>query len=208
MITPAEARRIQVRTPEQAQQAHATHAFETSIRRDGTDLVVDGSLVDLKTQTRIRQFSNRYSPAAFGKIPDAIAGTVSAGLALEGTSNSEVLSPTATAPYDRGLQELSQDDPNPKQAIQLFQEAARLDPNSPLPLAALVEAEVKDFSKSKDPTQLSNAQNDLRTAERLNPDSLSVHFAAGSLNEATGEYEKARTNICEPETWNRIVPGR
>lgn len=205
VIAPTEARRIRIRTPEQAQEAHATHAFETSIRRDGTDLVVDGSLIDLKTHAQVRHFSNRYSEATLGAIPAAIAGIVSDGLHLQGNQNAEELSPAATASYDQGLQAQNSDD-----AMRFFEQAARLDPRSPLPLAELVEAEVRGFGETKDPNLLSQAQRHLRAAQNLNPDSVSVHFAAGKLSEATGEYEKARDQYVraselEPQSTRALI---
>ncbi len=191
VITPAEAKRIRVETPAQARNAHATHALVTSIKPDGADLTVTATLIDMKSQLRIKQLSNRYSPATWGAIPSALAGIVSDGLSLQGSPRAEHLSPAATAPYDAGLQEMSHDDPDASAALSFFAEAARLDPGSPLPLAASVEAEVKKFAQSKDPAFLTRAKEDLHAAEMLNSDSLSVHFAAGFLDEATGDYEKA-----------------
>jgi len=210
VIAPLEARRIQARTPEEAGRAHATHAFQTSIRQDGSDLVVEAYLVDLKTGVRIGRLSNRYAPATFGAIPNAIAGTISAGLGLQGTRNSEKLLAGATSPYDKGLQELLQGEPNVDAASSLFEESAKLDPGSPLPLAALVEAEVKGFERSKNSSYLGRAQADLLAAKKLNPDSLSVHFAAGRLHEVTGEYEKAldeyqRAGELEPRSTQALI---
>lgn len=187
VITPTEAARIQIATPEQAQQAHATYALTTSLSRDGADLVVQVSLVDLKTLSPVRHFSNPYSEAAFGAIPAAIAGTVSDALDLQGNAKSDGLSLAATAPYDQGLQARSS-----AEAINCFEEAARLDPRSPLPVAQLVETEVMAYNETKDASLLVQAKSHLLAAQRLNPDSISVHFATGRMDEATGDYEKAR----------------
>jgi tetratricopeptide (TPR) repeat protein len=183
---------MEVQTPEQARQKQATHALQTSIRRDGEDVVVKASLIDLKTQAHVSEFSSRFSSAMLGAIPGAITGTVSAGLQLQGGVNTDALSQAATIPYDHGLHILLQDSQHTKEAIELFEEAARLDPRSPLPLAGLVEAEVKGFGDTKDSALLAKAGKDLQAAENLNPDSVSVHLAAGGLSEAKGEYEKAR----------------
>lgn len=191
VITPAEAKSIRVETPEQARNAHSTHALVFSIKPDGADLTVAATLVDLKSRLRIKQFSNRYSPATWGAIPSALAGIVSDGLSLQGSPRAEHLSQAATAPYDAGLQKMSHDDPDASAALSFFAEAARLDPSSCLPLAASVEAEVQKFAQSQDPAFLARAKEDLHAAEMLNSDSLSVHFAAGFLYEATGDYEKA-----------------
>jgi tetratricopeptide (TPR) repeat protein len=79
-----------------------------------------------------------------------------------------------------------------------------------LPLAALVEADVRGFDETKDSSLLSHAQTHLRAAQNLNPDSVSVHFAAGRLYEATGEYEKARDQYArarelEPQSTRALI---
>lgn len=192
VIAPTKALNMHVQTPEQARDMHATHALQTSIKREGEDLLVKETLIDLKTQAPVSEFSGHYSPAMSGAIPSAIAGMVSAGLGLQGRSNPEVLSASAAAPYNRGLHILLQDKQHIGEANQLFEGAARLDPSSPLPLAGLVEAEVRSFEDTKDSALLSKAEKNLHAAWNLNPDSVSVHLAAGRLNEAAGQYEKAR----------------
>lgn len=162
------------------------------LERDGDDLVVRGSLIDLKTQTQVSEFSNRYTLATLGAMPAAITGAVSVGLRLQGSSNVEALSPAATVSYDRGLRILTQHTQHLPEGIQLFEDAARLDPDSPLPLAVLVEAEVRSFRDANDPGLLTKAEKDLHAAESLNPASISVHLAPGRLNEAEGRYEQAK----------------
>ena len=192
VLSPSDSQSLHLQTSQQARESNATHSLETSLTQDGSGVLVRSALIDLKTQTPVRQISARYSPATLGAIPGAIAGTISAGLDLEGKLNAAPLSPAATEPYDRGLRIVLQDGANPLEAIPLFQSASRLDPRSPLPLAGLVEADVKGFEEIHDPNLLAAAKEDLEAAETLNPDSISVHFAAGRIAEATGEYEKAR----------------
>jgi len=210
VINPTDARKLSVQTPEQARDMHATHTLETSIKRDGEDVIVEGSLIDLKTMAHVSDYTNRYTAATQGAIPAAITGAVSAGLQLQGSLNAEVLSAAATVPYDHALNILLQDTQHIDEAIQLFEEAARLDPRSPLPLAGLAEAEIRDFGVTKDSALLTKAQNDLKAAENLNPDSINVHLAAGKLNEAEGQYEKAldqyvRVRDLEPHNVDALV---
>jgi serine/threonine protein kinase/tetratricopeptide (TPR) repeat protein len=182
---------LQVQTPEQAQKVlHATHALQTQTLREGGDILVKGAIVDLETQTHVRDFSYRYSAETVGALAAALAGEVSAGLGLRGTSVVDTLSAVAATPYDHGLY-LLQDSQNADEAAISFEEAAHLDPRSPLPLAGLVEAEIKSFENTKDPARLNEAQEHLQTAESLSPDSVSVHLAAGKLHESTGKFEKA-----------------
>lgn len=191
VIPPSDAKDLGVGTPAQAQKAlHATHALETSAAKEGDDTVVQGSIVDLETQTHVRNFSLRYTPATISALPGALAGEVSSGLGLQGAPTAETLSPGATGPYDRGLYLFQQLQSN-EEAMRLFHEAASLDPRSTLPLTALVEAETESFHETKDASHLARAQQYLESAESLNPDSVSVHLAAGSLYEMTGKLEKA-----------------
>jgi serine/threonine protein kinase/tetratricopeptide (TPR) repeat protein len=192
VISPSEAINNNVQTPEQAKQVlHATHALETTVHREGGNLVLQGSIVDLSTQVPVRKLSGRYSPDAVGKIPEALAGAVSASLRLHGPTTVEVLSPPATVFYDRGLYLLRRDAQSYDEAIQQFEQAARLHPQSPLPLAGLAEANISKFEATGTDTSIQDAQRFLSAAESLSPDSVSVRLAAGLLHQTTGQYEKA-----------------
>jgi serine/threonine protein kinase/Flp pilus assembly protein TadD len=191
VIAPKEALEMQVETPEQAQKVfHATHALQTAMHHEGEDLVVVGSVIDLTSETHVKDFSGRYSPETVGTLPGALAGEVSAGLGLRGTAALETLAAAATVSYDRGLY-LLRDSQNTDDAIGFFREAARLDPGSPLPLTGLVLAEIREFEDTKEAAHLNQAQLYLTKAEGLNPDSVRVHLAAGKLSETTGKFTKA-----------------
>jgi eukaryotic-like serine/threonine-protein kinase len=188
VISPAKARELQIQTPEQAERVlHATHALQTTVRRDGQDLVVQGSVIDLQTQSKVREFSARYSPAMEGALAGALAGEVSTALNLRG-SPSEAISAAATEPYDRGLYYLRLEAQDVDEAMRSFQKAAELDPRSPLPLAGIVEAEISNFDDTHAAEHLTQAQQYLQTAESLGPDSARVHLAAGMLNSAMEQY--------------------
>jgi tetratricopeptide (TPR) repeat protein len=161
------------------------------VRREGADLLLQGSVIDLNTQVPLRKFAGRYSPATVGSIPEAVAGAISASLRLHGPATAEVLSQPATVFYDRGLYLLRRDAHSFDDAIQQFEQAARLDPKSPLPLAGLAEANILKYKITSADTSLADARRFVNAAESLNPDSVSVRLAAGNLNQATGHYEKA-----------------
>src|SRR6266566_561717 len=181
-----------VRTPEQANRVlHATHALQTSLRREGDDYIVDGAVIDLTTQAHLRDFSNRYSEATIGALPSALANDVSLALHLRTAAVPESLSPEATAPYDKGLYLLRNDRLTFEDAIVLFKEAARLDPRSPLPPAGLVEAQIIKCEIDKESNCLDEARLALREAESLNPDSARVRLAGGLLNQEEGQDQKA-----------------
>ncbi len=192
VISPADAASNHVQTPEQASQVlHATHALQTEVHREGDDLALQASVIDLSTHVPVRQFSGRYSPATVGSMPEALAGAISAALRLHGSAVVETLSPEATPFYDRGLYLLRKDDQSFDEAIPQFEQAARLNPRSPLPLAGLTEAEIMKFEATAATGSFEDAQRFLNAAESLNPDSVSVLLAAGRLHQSTGQYEKA-----------------
>jgi eukaryotic-like serine/threonine-protein kinase len=192
VISPSEALSNSVQTPEQANQIlHATHALETKVRREGDEVAVQASVIDLSTHVPLRLLSGRYSPATVGSMPEALAGAVSGALRLRGTAAAGSLTPEATAFYDRGLYLLRKDDQSFDEAIPQFEQAARLSPRSPQPLAALTEAEIMRFQATAAHGSFEDAQRYLNAAESLNPDSVSVLLAAGLLHQTTGQYEKA-----------------
>jgi serine/threonine protein kinase/tetratricopeptide (TPR) repeat protein len=181
-----------VRSPEQASKVlHATHALQVSLRKDGEDYIAEGSVIDLVAQAHIRDFSSRYTKATIGAFPSALAGEVSLALRLHSAAVPEALSTAATAPYDKGLFLLRNDRQTFDDAIAMFKEAARLDPRSPLPPAALVEAQMVKHEITNDRHSLQEAQIALRQAQGLNPDSARVLLAAGLLNQASGHNEQA-----------------
>lgn len=192
VISPEAERKNRVRTTEEASKIlNATHALQISLRHEDNDYVAEGSVIDLSTHAHLRDFSARYSSATVGAFPSALAGEVSLALRLRSSAVPEVLSPAGTAPYDKGLYLLRTDHQTFQDAITLFREAARIDPRSPLPRAALVEAQITKFGITKEPKCIEEAQQALREAESLNPDSARVRLAAGALNERAGQYEKA-----------------
>src|SRR5215472_13605362 len=181
-----------IQTPEQARDVlHATHALQTTVNSEGDHLVAKGSVIDLATRTKLREFSGRYTNSTIGTLPTALAGSASVALRLHGPATPDVLSSAATSAYDRGLHLLRKDQPSFNDAIAAFEEAARLDPRSPLPPAGLVEANIMKYEQTNQERFVDDARRALRTAESLNPDSPRVRLAAGVLKETTGQYEQA-----------------
>src|SRR5262249_20545034 len=195
VITPQAGEKNGVETSERASKIlHATHALQTSVRREGEGYVAEGAIIDLATQAHLRDFSARYTPVTIGALASALAGEVSLALRLHSAAVPESLSPEATVPYDRGLYLLRSDRQTFEDAITLFRKAGRMDPRSPLPPAALVEAQMIKHEITRDRHSLDEAQTALREAESLNPDSARVLLAAGLLNQAAGHDAKALEN--------------
>jgi tetratricopeptide (TPR) repeat protein len=201
---------MQVFTPERAKQTlHATHALQTTIRREGDTYIAQGSVIDLATGVHLQDFSGRYPPSTLGALTGALTGKVSMALQLDGVPT-EVISPAATTPYDRGLYLLELSGSNLADTISSFKEAAYLDPRSPLPLAGMAEAEIREFHSAHDSRHIEQARQYLQSAESLNPDSAKVRLAAGLLNETTSHYEKAledyqRVQHLEPRNLDALL---
>jgi tetratricopeptide (TPR) repeat protein len=192
VIPPQEAREMQVETPDQARKIlHATHALQTTVRREGDDVITQVSVIDLDTQVHLRDFSGHYTPATIGNLPSALAGEVSLALGLRGSDAAERLSSAATQPYDRALYLLRNGDDHYEEAIRLFREASGLETRSPLPWAGLAEAQIQKYRATKQHSVLVEAQESVRNAESLNPDSARVRLVAGLLHKTEGQYEKA-----------------
>jgi tetratricopeptide (TPR) repeat protein len=172
--------------------------------------VTEGAVIDLATGVPLRQFSGHYTPASIGTMPSAVAGEISLALDLDSPNIPDTLSAAATGPYDRGLFLLRNDDQSYEEVIGQFQEAARLDPQSPLPYAGLVEAQILKYQATKKHKSLDQAHNALLTAESMSPDSPRVRLASGLLNETESQYEKAlgdyrRVRELEPRNTNALL---
>ena len=192
VTSPVEMQKKNVQTTEQAREVfHATHVLQVKLRRDGGELEVEASIVEVGSKTHLREFSGRYAPELAGDVPTALAGFVSAGLRLQGDTVADLISPAARGSYDRALYFLRRDMYSYDQAGPLFNEAARSDPHSPSPLAGLAEAQIQKFQGTKERRYLEDARRSLSQAETLDPDSPRVHLAAGLLNEITGQYGRA-----------------
>jgi serine/threonine protein kinase/tetratricopeptide (TPR) repeat protein len=192
VISPSEIRDKQIHTADQAQGVlHATHALQTRIEHEGDGVVAKASVIDLATRVPLREFSGRYSPITIGNMPAALASTVSATLGLHGPAIPDVLSTAATPAYDRGLFLLHRDAESFDDAAESFEEAARLDSRSSLPLAGLAEAKMMKYKATRQESSLDGARRALRAAESLNPDSPRVHLASGMLKETASQYEQA-----------------
>jgi serine/threonine protein kinase/tetratricopeptide (TPR) repeat protein len=192
VIPPSEILDKHIHTADQAREVlHATHALQTRVKHEGDEFVAQGTIIDLSTQTPLREFAGRYSPATIGTMPAAFAGAISVALRLHGPVTPDILSSAATPAYDQGLYLLRRDHQSFDEAIASFEQAARLDPRSSLPLAGLVEAKIMKFEETHQQSCLDDARRSLRAAESLSPDSLRVRMAAGLLKETASQYEQA-----------------
>ena len=153
----------------------------------------DDQIIDLGKQTKLSEFSGRYSAANAGDLAAALTAAVSTALRLRGAIG-EPIAHAAAAPYWQGLVYLRRDQHSFDQAIPLFRQAIQRDPHSPLPQAGLVEALVLKYGDTKEDRWLAEAGRLLKSAEALNPDSVAVLLAGGRFEASQSHYEKALQN--------------
>ena len=193
VIPPRQLAEMKIETPEQARDVvNATHALEIQTHRepDGT-IDVEGEIVDLKSQLKVKTLSARYSQTDLDRLQSALTGMVAMTFRLNETKSEDKLSAAATEPYLKGIYLLNKDVDSYDEAIVKFQEAAKLDPSSALPPAGMALALVQKFQVSKQNAFLEEAKRDVRTAQSRNPDSVRVLLASGHVSEAAGQNVKA-----------------
>ncbi len=192
LIPPATAEKKSVANAEQAERLlHATHALEVKLSRASDGINVEAAVVDAKTRAHVRDYSGHLAETNLDVLPSGLAGLVSASLHLPRAAKPEAVSPPAQAPYEKGRQYLRQGRYSYDLAIAQFQEAARLDRRSPLPLAGLAEAYVAKFNIEGNKQSLEDAGTYLQAGEMLDPDSPRLRVASAGLNIAFSRYPQA-----------------
>ncbi|HEY6351276.1 MAG TPA: protein kinase [Candidatus Angelobacter sp.] len=181
-----------VNTPQEAEHVlGATHALQVKLRPDADGLTVEGAVIDLATMAHVRDYSVHFAEADLADLPTGLTGLTSWALHLHRRSQPETVAPDAAVAYKNGRQYLQREPPDFVDAISQFQQAARLDPHSPLPPAGLAEAFTRKYQAQRDDKTVKDAQLWLARAEVLNADSLTVRMASGLLHSLQGDYPRA-----------------
>ena len=178
-----------------AQQARerlgATHLLQGTVTRRGSRLRVRGAIIDASTQVAVREISNEYDDTDAGGIVSGLAAMVGAVFHLPKQTPTETVNAAAYRDYAEGMALLKGDTAGYSRAAAAFEKAIALDPKSALPHARLAEACYRGWIATRDPQWVARGREQLAQAERLNPDSLAVRLAAGSLSLVPGSYERA-----------------
>ncbi len=181
-----------VATPQEAGRVFgATHALQLKLHPEADGLEAEGAVIDLRTMAHVRDYSGHFAEADLGDLRTGLTGLVSWALHLRRRSQPETVVPAAATAYKSGREYLKNEPPDFIHAIPEFQEAAGLDPHSPLPPAGLAEAHMRKYRAQGDEQAGKDAQFWLARAEALNPDSPTVRRAAGLLHTLQGDYPKA-----------------
>lgn len=194
-----------VATPQEAAKVlGATHALQLRLSRDANGLEAEAAVIDLVTMAHVRDYSAHFAEADLDDLPAGLAGLVSWALHLHRRSLPETVAPAASLAYQSGHRYLNGEPPDFTAAMRELQEAARLDPHSPLPLAGLAEAYTREYQMRRDEKARNNAQLWLAKSEALNADSPSVRMAAGLLRTIQGDYPRA---LADYQRVEEIEPG-
>jgi tetratricopeptide (TPR) repeat protein len=194
-----------VTTPQEAAKVlGATHALQLTLSPDAEGLEADAAIIDLATMARVREFSAHFAQADLDDLSTGLAGLVSWALHLHRRSLPETVAPAASPAYQSGRKYLDGEPPDFTAAMRELQEAARMDPHSPLPPAGLTEAYAREYQMRRDEAARNNAQLWLAKSEALNADSPIVRMAAGLLHTIQGDYPRA---LADYQRVEEIEPG-
>ncbi|MBL0161557.1 MAG: protein kinase [Bryobacterales bacterium] len=157
----------------------ATHALQLATKMQAGRIVVSATLRDVAAGREL---------GSFHEIQRADR-QLSSILDVEVSERTSV-NPAAYWDYVQGLYHLKEA-PNPAQAASFFERARSLDPNSVLPLVALVQTELLRFRHSGDSSALTRARKWEQLAFRLGPGDPRTLLARASLAEAAGDSRGA-----------------
>jgi tetratricopeptide (TPR) repeat protein len=175
----------------------ATDALTGEWRRDGDRIEVSAHLIDTTSLAHLQDWQAVYSKDELQNVPVALAGMVTSTLRLPPLAVAATVNAAAYPLYLQGTA-LAKRDQDVERAIPLLQRAADLDPDSPLAHAKLAEAQWTMSTLTRMPERnewQSKARASLVQAERRNRDVVEVRLASGTINEALGMYDEARTDL-------------
>jgi serine/threonine protein kinase/tetratricopeptide (TPR) repeat protein len=199
---------IQAKHVTTADQAYAEFGvnlvLEGSLSKSGDMLRINYALVDPQTRRQLHAESITLAASDPFAVQDQVVNGAVRMLGLEvPPSEREALDshgtqvPAAYTLYLQGRGYLQNYDKpeNNDSAIQVFQQALKLDPNYALAYAGLGDAYWKKFTDDKDPQWVQSSRESCQKAVRLDPNLAAAHECLGTLYSGTGRYEDAVTEF-------------
>lgn len=182
----------------------ATHALQVALHPDSEGVVVEAAVIDLATMAHVRDYSAHFAETDLDDLSTGLAGLTSLALHLKRRAQLETVATAAVNAYKKGRAYLDREPQDFMAAMPEFQQAAGLDPHSPLPLAGMAETYTRKYQAQNDENSRYDAQAWLAKAEALNPDSIAVHMVTGLLHTIQGNYPSALQDYQRVE---EIEPG-
>ncbi|MFY9556182.1 MAG: tetratricopeptide repeat protein [Blastocatellia bacterium] len=183
-----------------AKELGATILLEGEIMRAGQMIGVMARLTDVETGRVIWGSQYRGDPADLFSFQDAVCESVAEALKLSISSEvrDDIARPATTNIdafefYSRGRAFLERSDvkENIDFAVQMFEEALRLDPDFSLAYAGLGEAYWQKYQVTHDSVWVDEAISACDQALVLDPKQAQVHISLGILYHATGRIDSA-----------------
>ncbi len=195
---------IQAKHATTADQAYAEFGvnlvLEGSLSTSGELMRINYELVDPRTHRQLRAESITLPASEPFAVQDQVVNGAVRMLELEvPPAERQVLDshgtqiPAAETLYLQGRGYLQNYDrpENNDSAIQVFQQALKLDPNYALAYAGLGDAYWKKYTDNKDPQWVQSSRESCEKAVNLDPNLAAAHECLGTLYSGTGRYENA-----------------
>ncbi|MCA1594565.1 MAG: tetratricopeptide repeat protein [Acidobacteria bacterium] len=187
-------------TREQARELGANIILEGEVQRAGGRLRITARLIDVESERAIWGEQYRGGESELFEIQDKVCESIAA--ALKVNISQEVRQQLAHPPtvnldafelYSKGRAFLDRRDHegNIDFAIQMFEEAIRLDANFALAQAGLGEAYWMKYEATKDAAWVKRAESASDRALVLDPNQPQVHISLGIVYHGTGAVENA-----------------
>jgi tetratricopeptide (TPR) repeat protein len=214
VIPPVETQRNRVDTVDKARTVlAATHVLRTRIRNSGGPVTLEASIIEAGSGRVMSDLAGTYAPGDVSLMAKAVTATITRAFRLRSEVPMEVLAVAAYPSYAQGLYLLRRDQSSADGAIPLLETAAKLDPRSALPLAALAEAQLQKFGGHFGPEWLERASESVAKAQSLNADSAPVLVAAGYVKQQRGWFEQAAQDFARAtelaphnaDAWNHLA---
>ena len=189
----------------------ATHSLSGSLIEQDGGLRVRAEVTQTGTRIVVRNYSAVLRPVELGSLSTALAGLVTSAFSLPSTVPARIT--TEAAPlYERGIHLLMDGSSDYEPAIDLFQQALKIDPNSPLIYSGLAQALLQKHFARGGTQWLDLAGGAAERAAALHPDSARVHQISSSVELARGVPSRAlphaeRATQLDPhdsEAWRRL----
>jgi serine/threonine protein kinase/tetratricopeptide (TPR) repeat protein len=205
VISASEIQAKQVTTADQAYTEFGVNlVLEGTLSQSGGLLRINYDLVDPRTHRQLRGESFDLPASDPFVVQDRVVNGAVQMLELEvPPAERQVLDshgtqiPAAETLYLQGRGYLQNYDrpENNDSAIQVFQQALKLDPNYALAYAGLGDAYWKKYADDKDPRWVQSSRESCEKAVSLDPNLAAAHECLGTLYSGRGQYENAVTEF-------------
>jgi serine/threonine protein kinase/tetratricopeptide (TPR) repeat protein len=199
---------IQAKHATTADQAYAEFGvnlvLEGSLSKSGELMRINYELVDPRTHRQLRAESIDVPASDPFAVQDQVVNGAVRMLDLEvPPAERQALDSHGTQVRDaynlytqgRGYLQNYDRPENNDSAIQVFQQALKLDPNYALAYAGLGDAYWKKYTDNKDPRWVQSSRESCEKAVNLDPNLAAAHECLGTLYSGTGRYENAVTEF-------------